>query len=101
MKMSDQMFIELMALGLRLEGAKSMDDGSEKAKEALTTFYLAKYQWDIEITFNMREIRDAGKNPLAARALLVNELYSQAEAEFGAAINAQLDSLQQRGVMRA
>lgn len=100
MKLSEQAIIEIMVYGLSREGARSIDDGSDDAKQALTQLYLAKYDWDIDITFNMRELRDA-KTDKEKTDLLNNELYAQAEEEFGAAINERLAQMGPRGRMYA
>ncbi len=72
------------------EGAASLTDAGEAAKAALTAAYLDALDWDLEVTFNAREFRDAADYGQTWRQIVEAELYAQAENELGPEIEFEL-----------
>lgn len=78
---------------LLTEGAKTLTDASEATKAALAVAYLDARDWDVEVTFNMREFRDAKALGIKEGDVAMNEIYAWAETAYGPQIEFELERL--------
>jgi hypothetical protein len=74
------------------EGALDLVHASEQVKRALVTWYLRARDWDVEVTFNMREFRDRAQG-MSWQQVVENEIYQWAENTYGPQIQVELDRL--------
>lgn len=77
------------------EGATSLTEASPELKSDLTLAYLWQKKWDVEVTFNMREFRDAEKAGKAHSDVVMEEIYVWAEIEYGHAVAYELAALRE------
>lgn len=88
----------MIAQHLLDEGATSLSDASSDLKFELTRAYLFGIDWDREITFNLREFRDAMKLGNSCESVVMDEVYVWAEMEYGHAIAFELAALREESV---
>lgn len=78
---------------LLTEGAKTLTDASEATKAALVVAYLDARDWDVEVTFNMREFRDAAKHGQTHQQVVEAEIFAWSETAYGPQIEFELERL--------
>jgi len=85
--------INAIAQQLHEDRARSLTEASDEVKTALMHLYLNRRDWDVDITFNMREFRDGEKMGQTEKQIIAAEIYAWAENEYGPQIEFALEQL--------